>query len=89
MILVVVVAASVSVAAWARRNVHIELSPVPWDLADAARRQITLLTAQGAVAVTALVLLVTFSSRTVVQRDSFDTVVVMLALLWITLVNVT
>ena len=83
-VLVVVVAVSVGIAVWFRRRVQIDLGPLPWDLADAARRQITLLTTQGAVAVTALVLLVTFSSKNAVQRDSFDTVVVMflVAFLW-------
>ena len=76
-VLILVVALTVGAAAWRSRGASIDLSPLPWDIADGARRQISLLTAQGAVAVTALVLLVTLSSKTAIQTDSFNTVVVM------------
>lgn len=84
MILVLVVTATVGVAAWVFRRERIALSPLPWDTADAARRQINVVTAQGAVAVTALVLLVTLASKTASQTASFNTVVVMFltAFLW-------
>jgi hypothetical protein len=84
LILVVVVAATVGVAAWIGRHQRVDLSPAPWDFGDAARREITVLTAQGAVAVTALVLLITLASKSEIHTKSFDTVVVMflVAFLW-------
>jgi hypothetical protein len=56
---VLVVAITATAATWLGRRTRPDLSPTGWDLADAARRQIPLLSEQAAVAITAVVLLVT------------------------------
>jgi hypothetical protein len=89
-IVAVVVIVSMAVAGWlARRQRGEALAPAPWDIADAARRQITLLSGQAAVAITALVLLVTLvRDRSAVVTESFDTVVVMVLVAFLSFIGV-
>ena len=82
--------------AWIRRPPAPPTSParLPWDLADAARRQITILSGQAAVAVTALVLLVTLvrqstgaGSATTIAGQSFNTTVAMVLIAFLSFVG--
>jgi hypothetical protein len=83
------VAITVAVASWLGRRTRVDLAPVGWDLADAARRQIPLLGGQAAVAITALVLLVTLvRDRSGVATESFETVVAMFLVAFVSFVSV-
>jgi hypothetical protein len=85
----IVVVATVSAAMWLGRRWRVDLSPLGWDLADAARRQIPLLSGQAAVAITALVLLVTLvRDRSGVVAESFDTVLVMFLVAFVSFIGV-
>lgn len=79
-----VVAVTVGVAAWLGRRSQLELSPLPWG----RRRRLSTADQSpdrpGAVVITAIVLLVTLSSRSAIQSSAFTAVVVMflVAFLW-------
>ena len=61
---------------------------LPWDLADAARRQITILSGQAAVSVTSLVLLVTLAhNQPGVEQGAFNTVVAMVLVAFVSFVG--
>ena len=66
---------------------------LPWDLADAARRQISILAGQAAVAVTVLVLLVTLVQRSTAaatpagNAQAFDTTVAMVLIAFLSFVG--
>lgn len=87
--LVLVVALTVTVASWLGRGTRVDLAPTGWDLDDAARRQIPLLSGQAAVAITALVLLVTLvRDRSGIATASFDTVLVMFLVAFVSFISV-
>jgi len=60
-LLAVIVGGTVVYALVARPFVAVQPARTPWDLADLARRQITILSGQAAVAITSLVLLITLA----------------------------
>jgi len=77
-ILLLTLLATVPLVAWLGRRRRVDRGPIPWDLADLARRQITVLAGQAAVAVTAVVLLVTTLQRgTEPPNPAFETVLAM------------
>ena len=91
---VTVVIAVVTAGIRTARPVPRPVSPatVPWDLADAARRQISILAGQAAVAVTVLVLLVTLVQRSgsatvAVSSGAFDTTVAMVLIAFLSFVG--
>lgn len=93
-VLLVVLLATVPVTVWLGRRRLIDRGPIPWDLADLARRQITVLAGQAAVAVTAVVLLVTTLRATAAQsglggpNPAFDTVLAMFLVAFMSFVGV-
>jgi len=77
-ILLLTLLATVPPVAWLGRRRLVDRGPIPWDLADLARRQITVLAGQAAVAVTAVVLLVTTLQRgSAPPNPAFETVLAM------------
>jgi hypothetical protein len=87
----VVLIAALTALAGSRIQLGATMTPatLPWDLADAARRQITIVTGQAAVAVTSLVLLVTLvRGQTGVASESFNTVVVMILIAFFSFIGI-
>lgn len=83
-----IVALTAGVTAWLGRHERIDPGAIPWDLADVARRQITLLSGQAAVAITAVVLLVTLvRDQGSVETESYDTVLAMFLIAFISFIG--
>lgn len=84
-----IIAITVPVAAWLGRREVMDRGPIPWDLADMSRRQITLLSGQAAVAITATVLLVTLvRDEAALSSPSFDALLLMFLIAFLSFIGV-
>jgi hypothetical protein len=87
-LVVLIVVGTLAYALVARPFVAEQPERTPWDLADLARRQITILSGQAAVAITSLVLLITLAHNSPdVQSGPFGTLVIMVVVAFISFVG--
>jgi len=87
-LVVAIVVGTLAYALVARPFIAVQPERTPWDLADLARRQITILSGQAAVAITSLVLLITLAHNSPdVQSGPFGTLVIMVVVAFISFVG--